>query len=191
MLCNLSNQTENCIHNVSLLTNELHTLYYSSRSRFIAESRLEADPLDKAMSALRQMHNIERFATEIYRAQRRIFTEPELLDRLTAAMNNEQEHIDDLLERIIDQGGTHSWLGAAFEVVGKVFGFVTTLLGKSFVFKADIKVEERAVKDYGVFLDTIDFDEKSKKLIAKNLEDEKIHIGRWKDSLDILAKQSV
>ena len=146
--------------------------------------------MDKAMGALRQMHNIERFATEIYRVQRRIFTEPVLVDRLTAAMNNEQEHIDDLLERIISQGGTHSWMGTAFEVVGKIFGFVTTLFGKSFVFKADIKVEQKAVKDYGIFLDTIDFDAKSKKLIAKNLEDEKVHIGRWQDSLDILADKS-
>jgi bacterioferritin (cytochrome b1) len=105
-------------------------------------------------------------------------------------MNNEQDHINDLLEPILSQGGTHHWLGAAFEVVGKVFGFVTTLFGKSFVFKADIKVEQKAVKDYGAFLDTINFDEKSKKLIAKNLEDEKVHIERWNDSLDILTKQS-
>jgi len=142
------------------------------------------------MGALRQMHNIERFATEIYRVQRRIFTEPVLIDRLTAAMNNEQEHIDNLLERIISQGGTYSWFGTAFEVAGKIFGFVTTLFGKGFLFKADIKVEEKAVKDYGIFLNTIDFDAKSRKLIAKNLEDEKVHIERWKDSLDMLAKQS-
>ena len=146
--------------------------------------------MNKAMSALRQMHNIERFATEIYRVQRRIFTEPVLVERLTAAMNNEQEHIDTLLERIISHGRTHSWQGAAFEVMGKVFGFVTTLFGKSFVFKSNIKVEQKAVKDYGIFLETIAFDAKSKKLIAKNLEDEKVHIERWRDSLDIIARQS-
>ncbi len=108
------------------------------------------------------MHNIERFATEIYRVQRRAFTEPMQIDRLTAPMNSEQEHIDGLLRRIISRGSTHSWMGAAFEVVGKLFGFVTTLFGKSLVFKADIKVEQKAVKDYGLFLNTIDFDSKSK-----------------------------
>ena len=142
------------------------------------------------MSALKQMHNIERFATEIYRVQRRIFTEQVLLDRLTAAMNNEQEHIDDLLERIVSNGGSQSWLGAAFEVVGKVFGFATTLFGKGFVFKADIMVEQKAVKDYGAFLDSIDFDDESRELIAKNLEDEKVHIERWRDCLNILAVSS-
>ena len=136
------------------------------------------------------MHNIERFATEIYRVQRRIFTEPVLIDRLIAAMNNEQEHIDTLLERIVSQGGAPSSVGAAFEVMGKVFGFITGLFGKSFVFKANIKVEQKAVKDYGIFLETIDFDAESKKLIAKNLEDEKVHIERWNDSLNILASRS-
>jgi len=142
------------------------------------------------MAALRQMHNIERFATEIYRVQRRAFTEPMLIDRLTAAMNNEQEHIDGLLRRIISQGGTHSWMGTAFEVVGKLFGFVTTLFGKSFIFKADIMVERKAVKDYGLFLNTVDFDSKSKELITKNLEDEKFHIERWQDSLNVLGGPS-
>ncbi len=146
--------------------------------------------MSKAIRALRQMHNIERFATEIYRVQRWLFSEQVLLDRLTAAMNNEQEHIDDLLERIVSNGGTQSWLGAAFEVAGKVFGFATTLLGKSFVFKADIMVEQKAVKDYGAFLENIDFDDKSRKLVAKNLEDEKMHIERWQDSLDILAART-
>ncbi len=31
-----------------------------------------------------------------------------------------------------------------------------------------------------------DFDEKSRGLIQKNLEDEKVHIKRWEDSIEIL-----
>ncbi len=42
--------------------------------------------MNKVISALRKMHNIERAAVEIYRAQIRAFPENEIADRLKAAM---------------------------------------------------------------------------------------------------------
>ena len=55
-----------------------------------------------------------------------------------------------------------------------------------FILKTDIRVEKKAVKDYGDFLQRVDFDEKSRALIQKNLDDEKMHIKRWEDSIEIL-----
>ena len=57
---------------------------------------------------------------------------------------------------------------------------------KKVVLKADIRLEERAVKDYGAILQKVPFDDRSRVLVEKNLEDEKVHIKRWQDSLVIL-----
>lgn len=145
--------------------------------------------MSEVMSALGKMHNLERFAVEIYRAQIRAFPEKEIADRLRAAMANEQEHVSDLQARIGELGGSCSWLGFFFQMAGKVLGFTTTLLGKVFLLKADIRIEKQAVRDYGDFLQRVDFDETSRGLIQKNLEDEKVHIKRWEESIGILKSQ--
>jgi len=142
--------------------------------------------MDEALQALRKMHNMERFAVEIYSTQIGAFSEKEIADRLRAAMANEQEHVNDLQARIGELGGSPSWLGFLFQMAGKLLGFTSPLLGKVFLLKADIRLERRAVKDYGNFLQKVDFDEKSRVVIQENIEDEKAHIKRWEESLEIL-----
>jgi len=142
--------------------------------------------MNKVMHSLRKMHNIERLATAVYRAQIPAFPNKAIADRLRAAMTNEQEHVDDLKGRIEELGGTTSWLGLFFQMAGKSWGLATRLLGKMFILKADIWLEQKAVRDYGDFLQRVDFDEKSRALIQKNIEDEKTHIKRWEDSIEIL-----
>jgi bacterioferritin len=142
--------------------------------------------VNEVLRALRKMHNFERFAVEVYCAQIRAFPEREIADRLEAAMANEQEHVNGLQARIGELRGTCSWLGFFFQRAGRVLGFTTTLLGKIFLLKTDIWIEKRAVKDYGDSLQKVDFDEKSRSLVQKNLEDEKVHIKRWEESIEIL-----
>ena len=142
--------------------------------------------MNEVLRALRKMYNLERLAVEIYAGQIRAFSEKEIIDRLKAAMENEQEHVDDLRKRIGELDGTTSSLGFFFQMAGKVLAFTSTLLGKKFVLKADIRFEKRAVKDYGAFLEKVNFDEESKALIEKNIEDERLHIERWQDSLEML-----
>ncbi len=145
--------------------------------------------MNEVLRALRRMHNIERFAVEIYRTQIKAFPEKEIADRLRAAMANEQEHVNDLRARIGELGGSCSWPGSFFQMAGKLLGFTTTLLGKVFLLKTDIRIEKRAVKDYGNSLQKVAFDEKSRGLIQKNLEDEEAHIKRWEESIEILQAQ--
>ena len=142
--------------------------------------------MNEVLKALRKKHNFERSAVEIYSAQIRAFPEREIADRLKAAMANEQEHVNDLRARIGELEGDCSRLGVFFQSAGKVLGFTTTLLGKIFLLKIDISIEKRAVKGYGELLQKVDFDEKSRSLVQKNLEDEKVHIKRWEESIEIL-----
>jgi len=145
--------------------------------------------MNEAMKALRKMHNLERLATEIYRVQTGAFREEEeIADRLQAATLNEQEHIDDLEARIDALGGSASPLGLAFQMAGKTLGMTTRLLGKNCVLRTDARIEEKAIQDYNAFLDRVDFDAKSRALIKNNTEDERLHVRRWQDSMEILKR---
>lgn len=142
--------------------------------------------MNEVLRALRKMHNLERFAAGIYARQIRAFSEEEIASKLKVAKDNEQEHVDGLRGRIEELGGATSWLGFFFQMAGKVLGFATTLLGKASILKADIRLEKRAVKDYGGLLEKVNFDEESRTLIEKNIEDERAHIERWQESLEML-----
>ncbi len=142
--------------------------------------------MNAVMVALRKMHNLERFATEIYRTQITAFPEKEISDRLKIARDNEQEHTDNLKAQIEALGGKPSWQGFFFQMAGNILGCFTRMMGKMFILKTDIWVENKAVKDYGAFLQKLNFDEESKALVQKNLEDEKVHIKRWEDSVKLL-----
>ncbi len=145
--------------------------------------------MNDGMVALRKMHNLERFATQIYRAQMTAFSEKEISDKLKIAGDNEQEHTDNLKARIESLGGEPSWQGFLFQMAGKILGLFTRIIGKMFILKTDIWTERKAVEHYGAFLQRLNFDEESKALIQKNLEDEKVHIKTWENSIDALKNK--
>ncbi len=143
-----------------------------------------------ANHSLRFMYNMERFATQIYRTQRSAFKEKEIIDKLSAAADNEQQHVDYLKARIAELNGAPSRLGFLFQMAGRTLGFVARIFGKLFILNTDIWVEKRAIKDYGSFLKKVDFDEKSVVLIEKIIADEKIHVSTWQHSIEILESQT-
>ena len=142
--------------------------------------------MGEAISSLRVMQRMERLATQVYRAQIRAFRGHEIADRLGAAAANEQEHVDTLTERIKELGGTPSRAGIFYQMAGTLLGFATIILGKVVLLKADLFIERRAVRDYGDFLQKVDFDEKSVALINKIIGDEKRHIETWDNSIQLL-----
>jgi len=144
--------------------------------------------MNEVLRSLGTMYNIERAATAIYKAQVRAFRGTEIADKLRAAIVNEQEHADNLKARIEELGGTAPRMGLLFQMGGMALGFATALLGKMRVLKTDGWVERKAVKDYSGFLQRVDFDEKSAALIQRNIEDEKMHIKNWEESIQILLK---
>lgn len=142
--------------------------------------------MSKVVSSLSFMQRMERLATQVYRTQVRTFREHEIGDRFRAAAVNEQEHADTLRQRIEQLNGTPSKTGIFFQMAGTVLGFTIILLGKVRLLKTDIWIEQRAVKDYGNFLQKVDFDETSVALINKIVGDEKRHIETWEKSIRTL-----
>jgi len=139
--------------------------------------------MSSAISSLKMMYNMERLATALYKAQTRAFHEKEMLNRLTAAAANEQQHVDNLNSRIKDLGGSSSRVGFLFQTAGAIFGFLVTFAGKVFVLRTDIWIEKRAIRDYGSYMQNVQFDEDTVGLLQRIVADEERHVATWQDSI--------
>ena len=139
--------------------------------------------MSAAIKALKMMYNMERLATALYKAQTRAFSEEEMLNRLAAAAANEQQHVDNLNSRIRGLGGSPSRVGFLFQTAGAIFGFLITFAGRVFVLKTDVWIEKRAIRDYGSYMQNIQFDEDTVELLQRIVADEERHVSTWQDSI--------
>ena len=128
--------------------------------------------------ALRTFHTLETMAVNIYKFQI-ARKHPELRERLIAAMANEMTHVQDFQIKLYECGFKPSIRRIAFWVVGWFFGTFSRLLGRSMVLKTGIWVETKAVAHYGKLLASVPWDAGTRKIIEKDLEDEKDHIRMW------------
>ena len=142
--------------------------------------------MKKILSSLRLMQRMERFATQVYRNQTRAFGEHDIADKLKRASDNEKEHADTLRKRLYDLKGAPSKTGILFDIAGAILGVKTTLISKAFLLKTDIWIEKRAVRDYTNFLENVDFDDETRVLLRRIIEDENKHIDTWTSSIKIL-----
>ncbi len=132
---------------------------------------------------LHALHTLELMAQTIYKFQ--ITKERSEFNRqLVAAMCNEMTHYQDFQVKLYEYGLRPSILRAAYWMVGFCFGFGSRLLGKKAILKTGIWVESKAVHHYAELLETIDWDEDTRKVIEKDQADEDGHIARWKKGLE-------
>ena len=132
---------------------------------------------------LRTLHTLELMAQTIYKFQ--LTKEPSDLNcQLVAAMCNEMGHYQDFQIKLYEYGFRPSVLRAAYWIVGFAFGFGSRLLGTRAILKTGIWVESKAVHHYAQLLDTIDWDDRTRRVIEKDQADEHGHISRWKRLLD-------
>ncbi len=132
---------------------------------------------------LRALSTLELMASTIYRFQ--ITSEDSELNReLVAAMCNEMTHYQDFQVKLYEFGLRPSIVRWAFWIVGFVFGFGSRILGRARILKTGIWVETKAVHHYAELLDTIDWDDDTRRVIEKDQADEQGHVGRWKKMLE-------
>ena len=139
--------------------------------------------MDSVKNSLHFMHCMERFATEVYRAQRGAFKKSELNDEFRAATENEHEHAVSLRNRVMELKGVPARVGFLFQFAGTILGILTRIFGKRCILRADIQVEKRAIKDYDGFVHRIDFDEQTMALIRRIIQDEERHVENWRNAL--------
>lgn len=141
----------------------------------------------KIQKALRTLHSLEVMAVNIYRYQI-TRTDSELNRRLIAAMCNEMTHVQDFCTALYACGMTPSIFRMFWWTVGLVFGLGSRLMGPRMILKTGIWVESKAVHHYAELIDAADWDPQIRKTIAKDAEDEQIHIDTWKQLAGELSK---
>ena len=135
--------------------------------------------MNNVILSLNFMYCMERLATQIYLTQRGAFSNKELVQQLTDASANEHEHVEKLRKQIKQLDGSVYPLGFIFQSAGCVLGLITRILGKRTLFKSDVFVEKRAVKDYAGFLKSVPFDAATAAMLRGIIADEEVHITNW------------
>ena len=144
-----------------------------------------ADRLKAIRKGLWTLHTLELMAMTIYKFQ--LTAERSEMNRqLIAAMCNEMGHYQDFQIKLYEFGFKPLKIRWVFWFAGFILGFGSRLLGKKAVLKAGIFVESKAVHHYAHLLETIDWDDETRKVIEKDQADEDGHINRWKKMLEML-----
>lgn len=165
-------------YDISIVRPQMKSEDFEMRGRDMEPARLKA-----IKKGLLTLHTLELMAMTIYKFQ--ITSENCQLNRqLIAAMCNEMTHYQDFQIKLYEFGFKPNPLRWAFWIVGFAFGFGSRLLGRKAILKTGIWVESKAVHHYAQLLDTIDWDEVTRKIIEKNQADENGHISRWKTLLE-------
>jgi demethoxyubiquinone hydroxylase (CLK1/Coq7/Cat5 family) len=161
-------------YDISIIRPQMRNEDVRLRGQDMSSARLKA--IKKGLLAL---HTLELMATNIYKFQ--ITKEPGELNRqLIAAMCNEMTHYQDFQVKLLEYGFRPRILRWAYWIVGFVFGFGSRLLGTKTILKTGIWVETKAVHHYDQLINSIDWDEDTRKIVEKDQADEYCHINRWK-----------
>jgi len=139
---------------------------------------LAGDERTRLERALRQLHSLEIMATNIYKCQisRKVCT---LNTALTAAMCNEMTHMQDFQTKLYEFGIPPSRLRWRFWIVGHVIGMGSRLMGERRILRTGIWAEKKAVVHYGEFLEAVEWDDETRRMIEKDRADEVSHVERW------------
>jgi ubiquinone biosynthesis monooxygenase Coq7 len=165
-------------YNISIIRPQMNKDDIALRGEGFSQNRLA-----KIKKGLHTLHTLELMAQNIYKFQ--ITKEPsELNIRLIAAMCNEMTHYQDFQVKLYEYGFRPSILRWAYWFVGFAMGFASRLIGPKAILKVGIWVETKAVHHYGELLETIEWDEDTRKIIEKDQADEFGHIDNWKHLLE-------
>lgn len=168
-------------HDISIIRPEMRAEHCKLRGEGYSAGRLAA-----IRKGLRTLHTLELMAQTIYKFQ--ITSERNETNReLVAAMCNEMGHYQDFQVKLYEYGCKPSLFRGAYWIVGFVFGFGSRLLGPKWIYKTGIWVESKAVHHYAELLETIEWDDETRKVLEKDQADEDGHVSRWRRLLESAA----
>ncbi len=165
-------------YNISIIRPQMSKDEVGLRGEGFSQNRLA-----NIKKGLHTLHTLELMAQTIYKFQ--ITKKPsELNHRLIAAMCNEMTHHQDFQVKLYEYSFRPNILRWAYWLVGFALGFASRLIGPKAILKVGIWVETKAVHHYGGFLETIEWDDDTRKIIEKDQADEFGHIDKWKQLLE-------
>jgi len=171
------NSKEHGRYDISIVRPQMRAGDFKARGQGVEPARLAS-----IRKGLLTLHTLELMASNIYKFQ--VTREKSDFNRhLIAAMCNEMTHYQDFQVKLYEFGFRPNVFRWAFWIVGFVFGFGSRLLGRKAILRTGIWVEAKAVEHYAKLLETIDWDEETRRVIEKDQADEDGHIDRWRQLL--------
>ena len=168
-------------YDISIIRPEVRSEHFRLRGEGYPPARLAA-----LRKALRTLHTLELMAQTIYKFQI-TRARNDLNCQLITALCNEMGHYQDFQVKLYEYGFRPSLWRGAYWLVGFAFGMGSRLLGVRAVLRTGIWVESKAVHHYAQLLETVDWDDETRKVIEKDQADEDGHIRRWSRLLAALA----
>jgi len=165
-------------YDIGIIRPELRADRFKLRGEGMPRERLR-----KLKKALRTLHTLETMAVNIYRFQL-TRKRTDLNRQLVTAMCNEMTHLQDFQVKLYEYGWTLSKVRWAYWIVGWVFGTFSRLMGVTRILQTGIWVETKAVDHYAELLETVDWDDETRRIVEKNQADESGHISRWRTLLE-------
>ncbi len=98
----------------------------------------------------------------------------------------EQHHVDNIADIIKELGGKPTKLGGLLSpILGKTAGNLIARFGAEATLKANILIENKAMKDYVDLIDIIgdEYGEELRRILQHNLVDEDVHTAWFQDRL--------
>lgn len=125
---------------------------------------------------LNWFYSLELSQVDLYTAQSRKTEDNYISKVLERVAVIEQQHVDNIADKIKELGGKPTFLGELLApVTGKILGKAVSLAGTVAALKADIALEERAMRDYKEFILQAGGDADLLNLLWANLVDEDLH----------------
>lgn len=143
---------------------------------------------DALIGKLNWFYSLELEQVDLYTSQSKMLEEIYLSKTLARIAVIEQQHVDNIAAEIKRIGSEPTRLGDVIApILGKAFGGLTGALGPQTILKADITLEEKAMKDYKQFILQAGKDPHLFTLLWDNLIDEDLHTAWFANKLKELA----
>jgi len=140
------------------------------------------------IAKLNWFYSLELEQVDLYTAQARAMEDIYLAKTLARIAAIEQQHVDNIAAAIKRLGGEPTRLGdVVAPLLGRAAGAVTGALGPQVVLKADITLEEKAMKDYKDLILRVE-DHSLFDLLWNNLIDEDLHTAWFANKLKELEQ---
>jgi bacterioferritin len=131
---------------------------------------------EQILNRLNWFYSLELNQVDLYLAQSKIISDIYIKKALERAAYIEQQHVDNIAEKIKDLCGKPTVMGDVIApLLGKMGGNLTAFTGVIPMLKANISLEEKAMADYKSFILKVGHDPELFDLLWSNLIDEDFH----------------
>lgn len=138
------------------------------------------------LAKLNWFYSLELNQVDLYMAQSKALkgTYDSIVFERTAWI--EQQHVDNIADMIKELGGRPTKLGGLISpLLGKTAGKLIARFGTEYTLKANILIENKAMKDYVDLINTVgdEYGEELRRILQHNLVDEDVHTAWFQERL--------